>query len=78
MKPKTYHRDLRNCQRIRITIALPVTARIQSAYGQQSPNLAVRKLAEWFFVPVQAGSFPVECSIPGHADGGMVGPITVQ
>lgn len=34
--------------------------------------------AEWFFVPVQAGSFPVECTIPGHADGGMVGQITVQ
>jgi len=35
-------------------------------------------VAEWFFVPVQAGSFPVECTIPGHAEGGMVGMITVQ
>ena len=34
--------------------------------------------AEWFFVPVQAGSFAVECTIPGHADYGMVGRITIQ
>ncbi len=34
--------------------------------------------AEWFLVPVQAGSFAVECTIPGHAEGGMVGRITVQ
>ena len=34
--------------------------------------------AEWFFVPVQAGSFPVECTIPGHSDCGMVSQITVQ
>ena len=35
-------------------------------------------VAEWFFVPVQAGTFDLECTIPGHADGGMVGKITVQ
>mgnify|MGYP005843157125 CR=1 FL=1 len=34
--------------------------------------------AEWFFVPVAAGGFPLECIIPGHAEGGMVGQITVQ
>lgn len=34
--------------------------------------------AEWFFVPVQAGSFDLECTIPGHAKAGMVGRITVQ
>lgn len=33
---------------------------------------------EWFFVPVQAGTFPVECSIPGHAAAGMVGRIEVR
>jgi uncharacterized cupredoxin-like copper-binding protein len=34
--------------------------------------------AEWFFVPVQAGSFHLECTIPGHAAAGMVGEITVK
>jgi uncharacterized cupredoxin-like copper-binding protein len=34
--------------------------------------------AEWFFVPVQAGTFGLECTIPGHAKAGMVGQITVQ
>lgn len=34
--------------------------------------------AEWFFVPVQAGTFPLRCTIPGHAEAGMVGTITVQ
>ncbi len=37
LKPKNYHMDLRNCQRIRIPIALPVTARIQSAYWLTTP-----------------------------------------
>lgn len=34
--------------------------------------------AEWFLVPVQAGSFPLECTIKGHAEAGMTGTITVQ
>jgi uncharacterized cupredoxin-like copper-binding protein len=34
--------------------------------------------AEWFFVPVQAGTFPLKCTIPGHAEAGMVGTITVK
>ena len=33
--------------------------------------------AEWFFVPVQAGTFDLKCTIPGHAEHGMVGKITV-
>jgi uncharacterized cupredoxin-like copper-binding protein len=33
--------------------------------------------AEWFFVPVQAGTFKLKCTIPGHAENGMVGEITV-
>ncbi len=34
--------------------------------------------AEWFFVPVQAGTFFLECTIKGHAEAGMVGTITVN
>ena len=34
--------------------------------------------AEWFFVPVQAGRVHLECTIPGHAEAGMVGEITVK
>lgn len=34
--------------------------------------------AEWFFVPVQAGKFRLECTVPGHAGLGMVGEITVK
>jgi len=34
--------------------------------------------AEWFFVPVKTGTFGLECTIPGHADGGMVGTIRID
>ena len=34
--------------------------------------------AEWFFVPVKTGSFDLECTIPGHADAGMVGTIRID
>ena len=34
--------------------------------------------AEWFFVPVQAGTFALQCTIPGHAKAGMVGEIVVK
>ena len=34
--------------------------------------------AEWFLVPVQAGTFGLECTIPGHAEGGMVGTLTIE
>ena len=33
--------------------------------------------AEWFFVPIKAGEYTLECTIAGHADAGMVGTITV-
>ncbi len=35
-------------------------------------------VAEWFFVPVQAGTFDLRCTIRGHAKAGMVGQITVR
>ncbi len=34
--------------------------------------------AEWFFVPVKAGTFRLECTIPGHAEAGMVGTIRIE
>ena len=34
--------------------------------------------AEWYFVPVQAGTFDLQCTILGHAEAGMVGKITVK
>ncbi len=34
--------------------------------------------AEWFLVPVQAGTFGLRCHRPGHHKGGMVGTITVR
>jgi len=34
--------------------------------------------AEWFFVPVKTGSFGLECTIPGHAEAGMVGTIRID
>jgi uncharacterized cupredoxin-like copper-binding protein len=35
--------------------------------------------AEWWFVPVKAGSFnDLKCTIPGHGEGGMVGSVTIK
>ena len=34
--------------------------------------------AEWYFVPVQAGTFSVMCTIDDHAEKGIVGTITVD
>lgn len=35
--------------------------------------------AEWWFVPVKAGTFEdLKCTIPGHAESGMVGRIVVK
>jgi len=35
--------------------------------------------AEWWFVPIQSGTFgDLKCSIGGHAEGGMVGTIVVE
>ena len=33
--------------------------------------------AQWFFVPVQAGTFALHCYRPGHREAGMVGTLTV-
>lgn len=36
-------------------------------------------VTEWWFVPVKAGSFgDLKCTIPGHAEAGMVGHILIK
>ena len=32
----------------------------------------------WVLLPIKAGTYPLECSVKGHAGAGMVGTITVQ
>jgi uncharacterized cupredoxin-like copper-binding protein len=33
--------------------------------------------ADWVFIPARAGTYELRCTIPGHAEAGMVGTITV-
>lgn len=33
--------------------------------------------AEWVFIPQKVGTYELHCSVPGHAEAGMVGQITV-
>jgi len=36
-------------------------------------------VTEWWFVPIKAGQFgDLKCTIPGHAEAGMVGRITIK
>jgi uncharacterized cupredoxin-like copper-binding protein len=34
--------------------------------------------AAWFIVPVQAGTFELQCTVPGHAEAGMIGEIMIE
>jgi len=34
-------------------------------------------IAEWLFVPIRTGTYELHCSIPGHAEAGMTGQLTV-
>ncbi|NCJ06522.1 biphenyl 2,3-dioxygenase [Synechococcales cyanobacterium C] len=34
--------------------------------------------AEWVFVPVRVGSYSLRCTIPGHAEAGMVGVLEID
>ncbi len=34
--------------------------------------------AEWILVPMKAGNYELYCSIPGHAEAGMIGKILVD
>ena len=33
--------------------------------------------ADWVFIPLRAGIYSLRCTIPGHAEAGMVGTIEV-
>jgi uncharacterized cupredoxin-like copper-binding protein len=33
--------------------------------------------ADWVFIPLRAGVYSLRCTIPGHAEAGMVGTIEV-
>jgi uncharacterized cupredoxin-like copper-binding protein len=35
-------------------------------------------IAEWFFIPLKTGTYELHCSIPGHAEAGMKGTITIS
>lgn len=35
-------------------------------------------VAEWVFVPIKSGEYPLRCSIAGHTEAGMVGTIVVS
>lgn len=34
--------------------------------------------AEWVFIPIKSGAYELHCSIPGHAEAGMVGKLAVS
>ncbi|MGA7935625.1 MAG: plastocyanin/azurin family copper-binding protein [Kovacikia sp.] len=34
--------------------------------------------AEWVFIPIKPGNYQLRCTIPGHAEAGMTGLITVS
>ncbi|MEN8447451.1 MAG: plastocyanin/azurin family copper-binding protein [Cyanobacteria bacterium J06555_13] len=35
-------------------------------------------IADWVFIPQKPGTYELHCSIPGHAEAGMVGEITIS
>lgn len=34
--------------------------------------------ADWVFVPLKSGTYPLRCTIAGHAEAGMTGAITIS
>lgn len=34
--------------------------------------------AEWVFVPMKSGTYNLRCTVPGHAEAGMIGKITIS
>lgn len=34
--------------------------------------------AEWIFVPMKSGTYTLRCTIPGHAEAGMMGEIVIR
>ena len=41
-------------------------------------ELKPEAVALWTFIPQKPGTYELHCSIPGHAEAGMVGQMTVQ
>jgi uncharacterized cupredoxin-like copper-binding protein len=35
-------------------------------------------VAEWLFIPLKPGTYELHCSIPGHAEAGMIGELTIR
>jgi uncharacterized cupredoxin-like copper-binding protein len=33
--------------------------------------------AEWVFIPLRAGIYPLRCTVPGHTEAGMVGTLEI-
>jgi uncharacterized cupredoxin-like copper-binding protein len=44
----------------------------------QELELRPNTTAEWILVPMKSGSYQLRCTIPGHAEAGMTGMITVH
>jgi uncharacterized cupredoxin-like copper-binding protein len=34
--------------------------------------------ADWVFVPLRSGNYQLRCTIPGHAEAGMIGQLVIQ
>lgn len=44
----------------------------------QELELDAGQTLTWILVPMKAGTYPLRCSIKGHAEGGMVATIVVK
>jgi uncharacterized cupredoxin-like copper-binding protein len=40
-------------------------------------ELRPQSQAQWVFVPLKPGTYPLRCTIPGHAEAGMTGTIQI-
>lgn len=60
------------------------TRKVQSEAGEiKAPRLSALevyagKTLEWFLVPVRKGTYPLVCTVKGHAEHGMKGTIEVR
>ncbi len=58
------------------------TRKVETAQAEIKGSISEIELkpddqAEWYFVPVKAGSFKFGCTIPSHREAGMLGNITI-
>ncbi len=59
------------------------TRKVETAQAEIKGSISEIELkpggqAEWYFVPVKAGSFKFGCTIPSHREAGMLGNITIM